>query len=149
MIRLPLRHLALPIAIALIVSLGACESNEGAVESSSPAVDPASSAPASPPDPAIPADTSSPVVDPAPMRPPVSGDPTSPQAGGRQCDERKASTAVGELARPSMVDRVVADTGSRTARVIKPGHAVTMDYSDQRVNIHVDAGNVITSVTCG
>ncbi len=34
-------------------------------------------------------------------------------------------------------------------RLIRPGMAVTMDYSAERLNITVNASNVIASVTCG
>ncbi|EKD59459.1 MAG: hypothetical protein ACD_54C01331G0005 [uncultured bacterium] len=34
-------------------------------------------------------------------------------------------------------------------RVIRPGMAVTMDYSPDRLNIEVDAREIITSVSCG
>ena len=35
------------------------------------------------------------------------------------------------------------------ARVIRPGQAVTMDYSTARVNINVNERNAIVGVTCG
>ena len=34
-------------------------------------------------------------------------------------------------------------------RVIRPGMAVTMDYSPNRLNIEVDAREIITRVNCG
>ncbi len=34
-------------------------------------------------------------------------------------------------------------------RVIRPGMAVTMDYSPDRLNIEVDAREIITRVSCG
>ena len=34
-------------------------------------------------------------------------------------------------------------------RVIKPGMAVTLDYSPMRLNIQLDAADNITAVTCG
>lgn len=34
-------------------------------------------------------------------------------------------------------------------RVIRPGMAVTMDYSPNRLNIEVDAREIITRVSCG
>lgn len=34
-------------------------------------------------------------------------------------------------------------------RVIKPGMAVTMDYSPERLNLDVDAAEIITRVYCG
>jgi hypothetical protein len=34
-------------------------------------------------------------------------------------------------------------------RVIRPGMAVTMDYSAERLNIEIDAAEIIARVTCG
>ncbi|MGL6209221.1 MAG: I78 family peptidase inhibitor [Paracoccaceae bacterium] len=34
-------------------------------------------------------------------------------------------------------------------RVIRPGQAVTMDYSEDRLNIEVDGAEVISRVSCG
>jgi len=65
------------------------------------------------------------------------------------CDDSHAQTAIGQVATPATVDRIVAESGSRSVRVIKPGMMVTMDYREDRINIHVDAENVITSVKCG
>lgn len=155
MIRTTLRRFALPVAVALMLSLGACESDSGK-GISAPAPPPVNTAPtpASPPSSGsgISADAPPPVVDYAPVPPPsssMSPPMTDNMTDNMKCDDSKGQAAVGRTATQSVVDRVVADTGSRTARVIKPGQAVTMDYSEQRVNIHVDAKNVIISVKCG
>ncbi|MEO1014985.1 MAG: I78 family peptidase inhibitor [Pseudomonadota bacterium] len=37
----------------------------------------------------------------------------------------------------------------RKVRVLKPGAIATMDYSPNRLNIHVDEDGVITRVRCG
>lgn len=147
MIRIALHRIALPVAIALTLSLGACESmSDNGV--SEPAPPPVNAAPASPPSTGVSADAPPPVVDPAPV-PPPSASVSPPMAGAMKCDDSKGQTAVGQTATQAVVDKIIADTGSRNARVIKPGQAVTMDYREDRVNINVDAKNVITSVKCG
>ena len=125
MIHIAARCVTLSIAVALLLSLSACEAkvDQGASVSGSP------------------------VLDPAPVPPPT-GHVSLPMTA-MQCDASKGQTAVGQRATPSVVDKVIADTGSRTARVIKPGQVVTMEYSDERVNLHVDTDNVITAVNCG
>jgi hypothetical protein len=35
------------------------------------------------------------------------------------------------------------------ARIIRPGDAVTEDFSDTRLNVFLDAQDVITALTCG
>lgn len=36
-----------------------------------------------------------------------------------------------------------------TVRIIRPGMAVTMDYAPQRLNIEINAAEIITRVSCG
>ena len=38
---------------------------------------------------------------------------------------------------------------AKTVRILRPGMAVTMDYSPERLNIEVDAAERITRVSCG
>lgn len=65
------------------------------------------------------------------------------------CDDTKGQWALGQVADEALVARVVADTGSERWRVIPPDTAVTMDYREDRVNIEVDADNVVIAVRCG
>lgn len=80
----------------------------------------------------------------APM-PPV--EPSPPYTG--QCDAELARWAIGQAATSDVVERIRIDTHSQVARVIRPGQAVTMDFSAARVNVHVNERNAITGVTCG
>lgn len=113
-------RIALPFAFALTLSLAAC--NSAPPSASEPTAEaPVSSAPAA-----------TPVAD-----------------ASKRCDAASAQSAVGKTASQEVVDQAVADSGSSTARVIKPGQPVTMDYREDRLNIEVDAGNVVTAVRCG
>jgi hypothetical protein len=53
----------------------------------------------------------------------------------------------------ALVGKPVTDAGVPAAgpsvRVIKPGDQVTMDFSEARLNIDVDAAGVITGMRCG
>lgn len=73
----------------------------------------------------------------------------APPTAAMQCDASKAQSAVGQTASPDVVDKVVKDSGSSTSRVLTPGQPMTMDYREDRVNIHIDGNNVITEVKCG
>jgi len=145
MIRLALRRIALPVAFALLLSLGACESTSdtGISEPGPPLVN---DAPASPPSNGVSADAPLPVFDPTP---PPSSSVSPPMAGAMKCDDSRGQTSVGQSATQAAVAKIIADTGSRNARVVKPGQAVTMDYREDRVNINVDAKNVVIAVKCG
>lgn len=118
-------HIALPFALLLTLSVTACHSTPSDSAATTPAESPAAGN-ASPPS------ATSPVADAA-----------------KQCDAGKAQSAVGKTASQDVVDKAVSDSGSSTARVIKPGQAVTMDFREDRLNIEVDAGNVVTAVRCG
>jgi hypothetical protein len=65
------------------------------------------------------------------------------------CQADAGQWALGQSADEAVVARVVADTGSERARVVRPGMAVTTDFRVERVNIEVDADNRIVSVRCG
>ena len=80
----------------------------------------------------------------APM-PPV--EPSPPYTG--QCDADAARWAIGQAASSEVVERIRIETHSQVARVIRPGQAVTMDFSAARVNVHVNERNAVTGVTCG
>jgi hypothetical protein len=78
---------------------------------------------------------------------PMPSEPPPPAA--RQCDAEQARWAIGQAATSEVVERIRIETHSQTARVIRPGEVVTMEYSAVRVNIHVNERNAITGVTCG
>jgi hypothetical protein len=85
-----------------------------------------------------------PLIGCAPMPP---AEPSPPYIG--QCDAEQARWAIGQAATADVVERIRIDTRSQTVRTIRPGQAVTMDYSAARVNVHVNERNAITGVTCG
>lgn len=118
-------RIALPFALLLTLSLTACHTPSDSTPSDSTPSDSASTA--------TPAEA-----------------PTPPVADvAKRCDAGNAQSAVGQAASQDVVDKAVRDSGSSTARVIKPGEAVTMDFREDRLNIEVDAGNMVTAVRCG
>lgn len=79
--------------------------------------------------------------------PPMS-DP-QPPAEQASCNHEAAQSMVGQVATPENVERARKLAGARTARTLKPGQMVTMEFIEGRLNIDVDAKNVITHVRCG
>lgn len=75
--------------------------------------------------------------------------PPGPPSQAGQCVDAPAQWAVGKTATADVVERVRVDTHSRTARVLKPGEVVTMEFNAERVNIYVDANGRIERVACG
>jgi hypothetical protein len=78
---------------------------------------------------------------------PGTGGDTPPASAA--CNADAAQSAVGKTATPDVVEQARTDAGADMARVLKPGQVVTMEYREGRLNVHVDANNVIESVRCG
>lgn len=86
-----------------------------------------------------------PIAGPAPSTPASDGEPVTVQT----CDATLAAWAVGKTPDEATVARIIADTHSRSARVVKPGQPMTMDYRQDRVNVMLDAEGRIKELTCG
>lgn len=72
-----------------------------------------------------------------------------PPAQVAQCRARPAQALVGERYRRGVPTRAKRMSGARTVRVIWPGQAATMDFREDRLNIELDRGRLITAVRCG
>ena len=81
----------------------------------------------------------------APISPPMA----DPDTGKGSCNADAVKSWVGRTADEAVVREAVAAAGAKGVRVIKPGMAVTMDFRADRLNLEVDAANVITSARCG
>lgn len=73
----------------------------------------------------------------------------SPPPDDGPCVADAASWAIGRAASPEVVERAQSESHSSDVRVIEPGQPVTMDYSEERLNIHVNERGAITSLKCG
>ncbi|HST35160.1 MAG TPA: I78 family peptidase inhibitor, partial [Allosphingosinicella sp.] len=56
---------------------------------------------------------------------------------------------VGRARSDSLVAEVARRSGARRVRWIRPGDAVTMDYSAERLNVHLDEQGRILRFACG
>ncbi|MDB5752160.1 MAG: hypothetical protein JWP65_2581 [Ramlibacter sp.] len=65
------------------------------------------------------------------------------------CNAQAAQFAVGYIFTDALVDEVRRRSGAKLARVVRPGRAVTMDFSAERVNLEIEAGNRVAKVRCG
>ena len=89
----------------------------------------------------------SPVASSGPHAPPEAG--ASPAAGETGCGLPVANRYVGRKATPALRAEVAAAIGQRPIRWIAPGDAVTMDFSESRLNMMLDAAGTIVSARCG
>ncbi|MBC7471610.1 MAG: proteinase inhibitor I78 [Ramlibacter sp.] len=75
--------------------------------------------------------------------------PAPPGRGGNECKAADAQFAVGKNADAALLEQARQRSGSRIARVLRPGQMVTMEYSAERLNLDVDASGKVASVRCG
>ena len=68
---------------------------------------------------------------------------------GYTCAQGRAQALVGRTASAELGAEALRLTGSRSLRWIRPGDAVTMDYREDRLNIHLGPQNRVTRLTCG
>jgi hypothetical protein len=68
---------------------------------------------------------------------------------GHQCDASKAQRLVGKTRSKKLGTDALRLSGARTLRWIKPGTMVTMDFREDRLNLHLDARGRVTKVICG
>ncbi|RPE80192.1 I78 family peptidase inhibitor [Vulcaniibacterium tengchongense] len=65
------------------------------------------------------------------------------------CNAEGARWAIGQGVNDEVVNRILRDTGSRDARVLRPGQPATMDYREDRINVDVNDRGAITGLRCG
>ncbi len=75
--------------------------------------------------------------------------PAKGAEGTHECRPEALEAFTGKTADEATIKKLVADSGARNARVVKPGMAVTMDFRQDRVTVHVDEQNRIERASCG
>ena len=77
-------------------------------------------------------------------------DAAEPGGGsGDRCDASSLGNLVGREASEALGAEALRRSGSRALRWIRPGDMVTMDYREDRLNIHLDDRNRIERFACG
>lgn len=75
--------------------------------------------------------------------------PAEPAPSAPTCNAEAARIVVGQVASAEVVERARIAAGADTARTLAPNQAVTMEYLAGRLNLVVDAGNVVSDARCG
>lgn len=73
----------------------------------------------------------------------------APLPRAESCNAEAAQVYVGQAATPAIIDAARRAAGAEQVRTLKPGQMVTMEFLEGRLNVHVDAGNVILRTACG
>ncbi|MBF8222937.1 I78 family peptidase inhibitor [Halomonas sp. 328] len=69
--------------------------------------------------------------------------------GEDACGARHVQDRVGRHYDESLSNAIHSESGARQVRVMRPGHAYTMDYLHDRLNIRLDERERITDLFCG
>ena len=75
--------------------------------------------------------------------------PARDDAATYVCNASPAQAMVGQVASQALGTEAVRASKARTMRWIGPDTMVTMDFRTDRLNIHLDAQNKVTRITCG
>lgn len=70
-------------------------------------------------------------------------------ASGKTCDAAALQSQIGQKATPSVMEDLRTRSGSTTARMLRPGELVTMEYNTTRLNLILDDKDVMTAIRCG
>ena len=75
----------------------------------------------------------------------------SPDAGSASpgCRVEGLQDLTGQPASSELGTEALRRSGARRLRWIRPGDVVTMDYSAERLNIHLDAADRVERFACG
>ncbi len=72
-----------------------------------------------------------------------------PPVSASSCDDVQAQWLVGKAATEADVEQARKDAKAGVVRQLKPGQAVTMEFSAERLNVELDDKGVVTAVRCG
>ena len=75
------------------------------------------------------------------------GGPLPPQRD--PCTADAARAYVGQVASDAVVEQARQAAHAEVARILHPGDVITMEYRQGRLNLEVDARNVIVDLRCG
>jgi hypothetical protein len=73
----------------------------------------------------------------------------APLPAGGKCHTEGLERYVGQVGSAENGAAILRESGAKTLRWIPHGSAVTMEFSEQRVNVKLDPQNRIEGVSCG
>ncbi len=81
--------------------------------------------------------------------PPTGGTSAPQAAAARSCQAEPAQAVIGQSATASVVEQARQRAGAQSARVLRPGQVVTLEFDASRLNLDVDASGGVVRVRCG
>ena len=64
------------------------------------------------------------------------------------CRSDSLGWTIGKTADATLIKRAQLEATAKYVRTLRPGQVVTMEYSDQRLNLYVDDKNIVTRYSC-
>lgn len=89
-----------------------------------------------------PMNQSNPPREPAPEPPRVSN-------GEDACGASRVQDRIGRRYDEALGESIREQSGAGALRVMRPGYAYTLEFREDRLNVRVDEGDVITDIGCG
>ena len=77
------------------------------------------------------------------------GEPVEAVGSGQPCRAGELGELVGHEATQALGAEALRRSGARSLRWIRPGDVVTMDYREDRLNIHLDSRGRVERFACG
>jgi len=75
--------------------------------------------------------------------------PTEEEPARAGCHAEAAAALAGRTATAELGAEALRLSGARRLRWVRPGDMVTMDFSPQRLNVHLDAQGRVERFACG
>lgn len=75
--------------------------------------------------------------------------PAPAMPGVDPCDASAVQSFVGQEATEEVVEQARTGAGADSARTLRPGQAVTLEFREGRLNVDVDENGTITGLRCG
>ncbi|AZG11110.1 peptidase inhibitor I78 [Pigmentiphaga sp. H8] len=80
---------------------------------------------------------------------PASDSQPAAQAPQGQCQADAAQSLVGQQLSSVLIEEARKASGAGSARVLRPGQAITMEFNPFRVNVEVNRREAVTAIRCG
>lgn len=74
---------------------------------------------------------------------------TGSSASRQVCDSQRVQNMVGQTYSDSVGKSLLGSSNSKTARVLKPGQVMTMEYDESRLNVILNGSGAIEALRCG
>jgi len=80
---------------------------------------------------------------------PAPAPPAAAAVDAAACDAVQAQWLVGKTPTEAEIEQARTDAGAQSARSLKPGQAVTMEFNATRLNLDLDEAGTVVSARCG